>query len=80
MNEEYSFAIGMQETAVWSTGTGTGDGPSITYTHGEKLVRVILQCSSTEVAEFEVLGEGPTNVYTFSLTHKCACWNGCSSK
>ncbi len=79
-NGQYGFVLGTQESALWNPGAGTGDNPSIAYSYDEKRVIVLLQCSTTGMEEFEILGESPTNMYTFRLTHKCACWDGCSSK
>lgn len=76
----YHFTIGVQDSAIWHPGSETDKAPSVTYTHGEKRSVVELQCSTTGEEDFEVLGEGPINHFTFRITHKCACWNGCSSK
>ena len=73
------FTIGKQESASWNPGTSS-TSPSVTYTYQEKRVIITLQCSTTGAEEFEVFGEDPTNVYRFRLTHKCACWDGCSSE
>ncbi len=40
---------------------------------------MLLQCSAEGNNEFQAFGEDPINNYRFQLTHKCACWNGCSS-
>ena len=76
----YSFTLGTQESAQWYTDGVISNLPEVRYAYGEKTVIVALQCSTSTTASFDVLGEGPVNVYTFKLTHKCACWNGCSGK
>jgi hypothetical protein len=73
------FALGTQESAVWSARAGLGSLPEVSYTSGEKKVIVLLQCSTTGQAEFEALGEDSINTYKFRLIHICACWNGCGS-
>ena len=73
------YNLGNQETATWNAGGGS-DPPSVTYAHAGRVVTVKLQCSTSGTEEFEVLGEDPKNFYTFRLTHKCACWDGCSSE
>ncbi len=80
MDGQFTYAIGTQESASWNPGTGTNDSPSVSYSNGEKRVIVSLECSVTGVEKFEALGESPTNTYTFRLTHRCACWDGCSSQ
>jgi hypothetical protein len=75
----YQYNLGTQGTASWNPGSES-DVPSVTYIHDVRTVIVKLQCSTSGAEEFEVLGEDPTNYYTFRLTHKCACWNGCSSE
>jgi len=58
-----------------------GSIPQVSYSSGEKQVIVLLQCPDAGEEQFEALGEGPElNNYKFRLTHKCACWNGCSSE
>jgi hypothetical protein len=74
------YTIGTQESASWNPGTESGDIPTVIYTYGEKRTIVILRCSTTGMEKFEALGEDPPNTYIFRLTHKCACWNGCSSE
>ena len=73
------YNLGTQETATWNAGSET-NSPFVSYAHVGRIVTVKLQCSTTGAEEFEVLGEDPTSFYTFRLTHKCACWNGCSSE
>ncbi len=80
MDGLYTFPLGTQRSAVWSSGGGIGGNPSVTYSYGVKIVRVSLECLRTEGVEFEALGEEPANVYKFRLAHKCACWNGCNGK
>ncbi len=76
----FQFALGTQESAVWSAGAGLGNIPQVSYSSGEKQVIVLLQCPVAGEEQFEALGENPINTYKFRLTHKCACWNGCSSE
>jgi hypothetical protein len=78
LDGEHTTTLGTQESASWNPGTKTNDSPSIIYTEGDRKVIVILQCSTSGTEQFEVLGEDPIKVYVFRLTHKCACWNGCS--
>ena len=77
---KYSFDIGVQDSATWSAGA-TGGFPSVTYTSAnrEKTTIIQMQCAKDDTNDLEALGEGPTNTYKFRLTHKCACWDGCSS-
>jgi hypothetical protein len=76
----YSFNLGTQDSAKWNPGTDLDELPSISYSHGEKHDIVQLVCSTDGINRFEVLGESPENIYTFRLTHKCACWDGCGGK
>lgn len=73
-----TYILGVQESVFWSPGSGEGAMPSVTYTYGTRTVVIGLQCSTTGVDEFEVIGEDPMLVYIFRLTNKCACWDGCS--
>lgn len=79
MDGRYTYSIGTQGSAVWNAGSGSAN-PSIIYSTDERKSVVTLICSPTGTEEFEALGEDPMNVYTFRLTHKCACWDGCSSE
>ncbi len=72
------YITGTQESAKWNI--GVNDSVTITYSEYIRTTIVKLQCSTTGVEEFEVLGEEPSSVYIFRLTHKCACWNGCKSE
>jgi hypothetical protein len=74
------YITGTQESAKWNIGNEINDSVTITYSTHIRTTIVKLQCSPTGVEEFEVLSEEPASVYTFRLTHKCACWNGCSSE
>jgi len=76
----FQFALGTQESAVWSVGAVVGIPPQISYSIGEKKVTVFLQCPIAGEEQFEALGEDPIDNYKFRLTHQCACWNGCSSE
>jgi len=76
----YSFTIGTQESAQWYKDGVISNQPEIRYRYGEKTTIVSLICPTSTTASFEVVGEGPVNVYLFLLAHKCACWNGCSGK
>jgi len=83
LDDIYGFNLGTQDTAKWNPGTDLDELPSISYSHKEqeeKFDTVQLVCSTGGLNRFEVLGESPKNTYTFRLTHKCACWNGCSSE
>jgi len=73
------YALGTQESASWNPGAETGGIPTVIYSAGDRRTLVLLRCSTTGTEEFEVLGEDPVNTYIFRLTHKCACWDGCSS-
>ena len=75
-----NFTLGTQDSAKWSAGAGPSNMPMISYSTDVKHVTVLLQCSTDGADQFEVLGEGPANNYTFRLTNKCACWNGCGRK
>jgi hypothetical protein len=75
-----TFILGTQDSAKWNAGAGPGDNVSISYNYQEKQVSVELVCSETTTAKFEAIGEGPINFYKFTLTHKCACWDGCKCK
>jgi hypothetical protein len=80
MDGLYTFPLGTQESAVWNAGAGLGSLPSVTYSSGEKRVAVTLECVRDGTKGFEALGEDPMNYYKFRLTHKCACWDGCSGE
>jgi len=77
---QQTFTLGTQESASWNPGSDLNDVPSVNYVYGNKKVSVLLQCSTEGNNEFQAFGEDPINTYKFHLTHKCACWNGCSSK
>ena len=76
---KYTFPLGTQESSSWNPGAELDSIPSINYSYKNKKVTVLLQCSSDGNNEFQAFGEDPKNNYKFQLTHKCACWNGCSS-
>ena len=76
----YVFTIGSQESISWKDEGVISETPAAVYEHGEKTTIVYLKCSASDTHHFEVIGEGPTNVFSFRLTHKCACWNGCTDK
>ncbi len=76
----FTFILGKQDSAKWDDGSRLGVAPSISYSFNTKIVYVELVCSSSEIEEFEALGEDPQETYTFRLTHKCACWNGCNGE
>lgn len=78
--ERAFYVLGYQETASWSPGNASGADPTVTYFAGQRKVIVILVCSTNGSEAFEVLGEDPAFTYTFRLTSKCACWNGCTGK
>jgi len=75
---QYTFILGKQDSTVWNPGAGLGSTPFVSYTYNEKKVSVSLQCGTDKDNELEALGEDPVNTFKFRLTHKCACWNGCS--
>ena len=79
-DEKYTFTLGKQESASWNPGSDFDGIPSINYAYGDKKVSVLLQCSPEGNNEFQAFGEDPINNYKFQLTHKCACWNGCSRR
>jgi hypothetical protein len=76
----YTFIIAKHDSVTWSSGAGLGSLPSITYSYMDKKTVVQLQCGVDSDNLLEALGEEPTNNYKFRLTHKCACWNGCSGE
>jgi len=78
-DETQSASLGSQESAAWIPGPGSEGIPSVGYANGERTVVVLLQCSTSGEAKFEVLGDDRPNLLICRLTHKCACWNGCSS-
>ena len=59
MDGKYSFTLGTQETASWSSGGGLGSTPSVSYSSGAKQVVVALICSTDGSEQFETLGEAP---------------------
>jgi len=79
-DERFEMSLGGQETATWSLGLGSDENPIISYSTPRRTTHVILQCSTNGSVAFEFLSENPEYTYTLRLTHKCACWNGCSSK
>ncbi|CAF1261775.1 unnamed protein product [Rotaria sordida] len=79
MDGKLSFTLGTQDTTKWDPGAGLGISPSVSYSAGEKLVTVILQCATDDTNELEALGEPSINNYRFILTNKCACWDGCAT-
>ena len=78
-DDKYAFTLGKQESASWNPGSDLDGPPSINYAYADKKVTVALKCSTEGNNEFQAFGEDPVNHYRFQLTHKCACWNGCSS-
>lgn len=72
------YILGTQESAKWNLGTAMNDTATITYSTNIRTTVVHLQCSTSGEEEFEVLND-PT-FFVFRLSHKCACWNGCSSE
>jgi len=77
-DRQETFTLGTQESAWWDAGSDVNSLPSANYVYGDKKVSVLLQCSNEGNNEFQVFGEDPVNTFKFQLTHKCACWNGCS--
>jgi hypothetical protein len=76
---QQTTTLGTQESAWWDAGSTMSSLPSVNYVYGDKKVSVLLQCSNEENNEFQTFGEDPVNTFKFQLTHKCACWNGCSN-
>lgn len=76
--ERAFYLLGRQESALWSPGNDNGADPTVTYSGDLRKAIVILVCSTNGSEEFEVVGEEPAYTYTFRLTSKCACWNGCT--
>jgi hypothetical protein len=74
-----TFTLGTQESAWWDAESDVNGVASLNYVYANKKVSVLLQCSTEENNEFQAYGEDPVNTYKFQLTHKCACWNQCSS-
>jgi hypothetical protein len=64
----------------WHVKNDSVDDLSIRYRYDSRQVIVELVCSTNGSENFEVFGEHPGLTYTFRLTHKCACWNACTSK
>jgi len=79
LNGSHSITLGTQESAVWYPFDNYGETPYITYSKGQRRVVVILQCTNSGEKKFEFLGVFTPDNYVFQLTHKCACWNACSS-
>lgn len=77
--ERAFYLLDRQESALWSPGNDNGADPTVTYSGDLRKAIVILVCSTNGSEEFEVVGEEPAYTYTFRLTSKCACWNGCTS-
>ena len=80
MDDKYAFTLGKQESASWNPGSDLDGLPSINYAYADRKVTVLLQCSPEGNNELQAFGEDPVNNYKFQLTHKCACWDGCSRK
>ena len=80
LDERASYTLAYQETASWNPGNTSDDVPTIIYAANGRKVIVKLECSTNGSEVFEVEGENPAYTYTFRLTHKCACWNACTSK
>jgi hypothetical protein len=75
LDDIYGFILGTQDSAKWNPGTDLDELPSVSYSHKEQEEKhdiVQLVCSTDGINRFQVLGESPTNTYTFRLTHKCA--------
>ena len=79
-NGQETLTLGKQESAWWDAGQAVYSLPSVNYVYGDKKVSVLLQCSKEGNNEFQAFGQDPVNTFKFQLTHKCACWNGCSNK
>ena len=79
LDGKFQFALGKQDSARLEAG-GLGSTPYLTYSFGQKNVRVDLECKRDGSTEFEALGEGPENNYKFRLAHLCSCWDGCGGE
>ncbi len=77
---KFTASLGTQESAQWIPETDSDTSPSLSYSSGEKNVTVALRCGNDGSNEFQAFGENPVNNFKFRLTHKCACWDGCSSE
>jgi len=71
--------LGTHESAWWDITSDENAIVSLNYVYRDKKVNVFLQCSEEGNNEFQAYGEDPVNTFRFQLTHKCACWNGCSN-
>ena len=80
MDKKDNFSLGTQDSAKWSAGGAGGMNPTVSYSTDLRHTTVLLQCSTNGTNQFEFLGENPVYNYTFRLTNKCACWNGCGRK
>jgi len=73
------YIIFVSSYTKWKSFDNYGETPYITYSKGQRRVVVILQCTNSGEKKFEFLGVFTPDNYVFQLTHKCACWNACSS-
>jgi len=78
-NGQETVMLGTHESAWWDITSDENAIVSLNYVYGDKKVNVFLQCSEEGNNEFQAYGEDPVNTFRFQLTHKCACWNGCSN-
>ncbi|CAF1491924.1 unnamed protein product, partial [Adineta steineri] len=71
-----SFPLGFNSFATWSV-TASGNA-AIIYSTDTRQLTVNLLCSH-QLDELHVAGEYELHRVNFTLSSKCACWNGCIS-
>ena len=71
------YIIGIQDSALLKR--SADNKPYIEYSAGDRRAIVELICSDGPTT-LDTTGEGPDTIYTFHLTSKCACWNGCKGE
>lgn len=76
---QFRFALAKQDSATWSI-DAAGSNPVLSYSLNEKKVTVEIQCSDSTNPLFTAVGEIQTNTYSFRLSHKCGCWDGCKGR
>jgi len=74
-----SWVLAYHKDVSWHVKNHTDNELSIHYNYDSRKVIVELICSTNGSENFVVEGEHPALTYTFRLTHKCACWNACTS-
>jgi hypothetical protein len=68
------YALGINSAVTWSI-TENGKATLI-YSVSDRQTIVNLECSN-QVDQFIINGEYELKHYNFTLSSKCACWNGC---